>query len=61
MPEVTEHRTASIKALQTPALLLSVERVQRNIARLRSHLLSLGVPRNAFVNALHDAAESISR
>jgi D-serine deaminase-like pyridoxal phosphate-dependent protein len=44
MPEVTEHRTASIKALQTPALLLSVERVRRNIARLRSHLLSLGVP-----------------
>lgn len=28
----------------TPALLLSVERVRRNIARLRSHLRSLGVP-----------------
>ena len=34
----------SIKALTTPALLLSVGRVQRNITRLRSHLLSLGAP-----------------
>jgi D-serine deaminase-like pyridoxal phosphate-dependent protein len=44
MPEVAQHRAASIKALPTPALLLSVERVRRNITRLRSHLLSLGVP-----------------
>jgi D-serine deaminase-like pyridoxal phosphate-dependent protein len=36
--------SASIKALTTPALLLRVERVQRNIARLRNHLRSLGVP-----------------
>jgi len=34
----------SIKALNTPALLLSVERMRRNITRLRSHLLKLGVP-----------------
>jgi D-serine deaminase-like pyridoxal phosphate-dependent protein len=34
----------SIKALTTPALLLSVERVRRNIARLQSHLNGLGVP-----------------
>jgi D-serine deaminase-like pyridoxal phosphate-dependent protein len=44
MPEVTKHEVASIKTLQTPALLLSVEHVRRNITRLRSHLLSLGVP-----------------
>lgn len=31
-------------ALPTPALLLNVERVRRNIARLQSHLSSLGVP-----------------
>lgn len=34
----------SIKTLTTPALLLKVERVRRNIARLRSHLSSLAVP-----------------
>jgi D-serine deaminase-like pyridoxal phosphate-dependent protein len=37
-------RAASIKALPTPALLLKVERVRRNITRLKSHLLNLGVP-----------------
>jgi D-serine deaminase-like pyridoxal phosphate-dependent protein len=36
--------SACIKTLTTPALLLDVERVRRNIARLRSHLFSLGVP-----------------
>jgi D-serine deaminase-like pyridoxal phosphate-dependent protein len=36
--------SASIKTLTTPALLLSVERVQRNVTRLRGHLSSLGVP-----------------
>jgi D-serine deaminase-like pyridoxal phosphate-dependent protein len=35
---------ASIKSLPTPALLLKVARVQRNVGRLRSHLSSLGVP-----------------
>lgn len=35
---------SDISALTTPALLLKVERVRRNIARLRSHLDSLGVP-----------------
>jgi D-serine deaminase-like pyridoxal phosphate-dependent protein len=35
--------SASIKTLTTPALLLSVERVQRNVTRLRGHLSSLGV------------------
>ena len=44
MPEITEHRTASINALQTPALLLDVERVRRNIERLRRQLHGLGVP-----------------
>ena len=34
----------SINALTTPALLLKVERVRRNIARLQGHLHSLGVP-----------------
>lgn len=34
----------SIKALTTPTLLLKVERVRRNIARLQSHLNTLGVP-----------------
>jgi D-serine deaminase-like pyridoxal phosphate-dependent protein len=34
----------SIKALNTPALLLEVERVRRNIARLQRHLLKFGVP-----------------
>ena len=43
MPEITEDRAASIKALPTPALLLKVERVQRNVTRLRSHLSGLGV------------------
>jgi D-serine deaminase-like pyridoxal phosphate-dependent protein len=37
-------RAASIKALPTPALLLNAERVRRNITRLKSHLLNLGVP-----------------
>lgn len=36
--------SASIKTLTTPALLLKLETVQRNISRLQSHLLSLGVP-----------------
>jgi D-serine deaminase-like pyridoxal phosphate-dependent protein len=36
--------SASIKTLTTPALLLEVERVRRNITRLQSHLLKLGVP-----------------
>ena len=44
MPEITQDRAASIKALTTPALLLKVERVQRNATRLRTHLSSLGVP-----------------
>lgn len=35
---------SEILALPTPALLLNVERVRRNITRLQSHLLSLGVP-----------------
>jgi D-serine deaminase-like pyridoxal phosphate-dependent protein len=35
---------SEIPALPTPALLLNVERVRRNIARLQSHLSSLGVP-----------------
>jgi D-serine deaminase-like pyridoxal phosphate-dependent protein len=35
---------ASIKTLPTPALLLEVERVRRNITRLRTHLSGLGVP-----------------
>jgi D-serine deaminase-like pyridoxal phosphate-dependent protein len=35
---------ANIKSLPTPALLLKVARVQRNVGRLRSHLSSLGVP-----------------
>ena len=34
----------SITTLTTPALLLSVGRVQRNVTRLRRHLSSLGVP-----------------
>ena len=37
-------RAASIQALPTPALLLSAERMRRNIDRLRSHLKLLGVP-----------------
>ena len=39
-----EYRAANIAALPTPALLLNVGRMQSNIARLRSHLLDLGVP-----------------
>jgi D-serine deaminase-like pyridoxal phosphate-dependent protein len=35
---------ASIKSLSTPALVLKVARVQRNVGRLRRHLSSLGVP-----------------
>ena len=44
MPEVAKDRAASVKGVTTPALLLSVERVRRNISRLRGHLQSLGVP-----------------
>ncbi len=35
---------SEIFALPTPSLLLNVERVRRNISRLRNHLLNLGVP-----------------
>ena len=35
---------SEILALPTPALLLNGERVRRNITRLQSHLLNLGVP-----------------
>ncbi len=44
MDDNSRDRWASVKALPTPALLLNVERVRRNIARLRSHLHSLGSP-----------------
>lgn len=44
MPSTTERRGVGITALPTPALLLDLERVQSNIARLHSHLLALGVP-----------------
>jgi D-serine deaminase-like pyridoxal phosphate-dependent protein len=44
MREITKDLTASVKELPTPALLLDVERVRRNVTRLRSHLSRLGVP-----------------